>query len=455
MGEPAITTPAAARAAAADYETAYNLGLRNATLLLNLGYEKFAVGLNAATYADAQHQLADSIRFTKEGIAADPSEPILRFNLGVAELAAGNAAEAQDAFRAGVEATLARARHGWRYTRGYQNELVGGVLTDLDRLLSAGVLTPSPRDRSALPATIREMKEYIVGSVAGRTALTAIPSGAGRSAASASTFVELLPSGLRWYARLADFDEQRDTLSVQWYYQDPKGLGWAVLTDVSQLDTPFLRGSDRSDRRGYVYSETEYLGNTTPPRCVEAGEYRVELYVNGQLKNFGPAAMQNADFPPTRAAVWRDLNAAACIPATWTPWTAETNRGLGVGYQSPDHRSGIIVARFHHPWAPATDAAARRRVAAGYLEYTLRNLNATSAVRAWTASHPPGFLSLQGMDISWHQSGARRIVAQAGEVYDGAVLVCVVFGPPEFFQGTVAAATFNSFTTFGPFGPDY
>jgi hypothetical protein len=456
MGEPAITTPAAARAAADDHETAYTLGLRTAGLLWNLGYEKFHVALNAATYADAQRLLAESIRFTNEGIAADPSEPTLRFNLGVAEVAAGHPHEAGDAFRAGVAATLAWAGHNWRYTRSAQNEFVGGALTDLNRLLYARVLTSSPRAREMLALNVRESKEYIVGSVSGRSAWPAVPSDAGSGAPSVSTFVEPLPAGLRWYASLPDFHRGHDTLSVQWYYQDPNRLGWSVLTDVSQLNTRGLFRSARADRKGYLYSEVRYLGNTTPPRCVQAGEYWVELYVNGQLVNSGPPAPQKVDPLATQAAVWRDLNAAACIPQDWEPWPAETTRGLDVGYRSPEHDSGMVVARFHHPWAPDTDAATRRRVAAGYLNYTLRALNGGAAVRAWTP--PPSsqeYLSLQSMDQSWSQAGGRRMVAQTGVAEDGAVLVCAVFGPPEFFQEVQAWAIFNSFTTFGRFGPDY
>ncbi|MDR7449892.1 MAG: tetratricopeptide repeat protein [Armatimonadota bacterium] len=433
MGMLSVTGPNELRASTADLLRAYDLGLRSTPVMHNLGFEFFLQALLPG--ADRAALLARSVRFAQEALRLAPDDPILHYNLGVALLAAGRTGAAEAAYTSAVEATRVLRVQGPDGPReeprgsGYRRSAVAGALTDLEILLRA---------RPDLGVEVRRMKEFIVRSVWP-------PDAAARGAEVrvADLRVHLFPATLQWIGRLEGYDPDRDTLFVQWYHLDPGGRGWSGLHRVSGAVRP------RVNRRGEYFWEVHYLPATSPPRCLPAGRYRVELYGNGRLAGTAEAAAEDATF---EGAALPDLNLALCRPVGWERWRRSTF-GFAGGYVSPEGTRGALLFRYHPPLALAAGAG-QPQVTAAHVAATLRILTAAGVFPAQPAFVRPSrtsyFLGIGAVTKGWYAYGPG---SERGQVYvgaglhpeDGAVLVGLVFGPEDYFRTPEPLRIFESF----------
>jgi tetratricopeptide (TPR) repeat protein len=418
-GYVSIASPDALQRARADLEKARSLGLANAQVLGDLGFYSFSEGLQSNNV----DLLNDSVAYTRQAIQLDPAEPVYRYNLGVALAAAGQVDEARVAYNDGTLRTL-YVDDAFTEPRGNpaaEEQILAGALTDLDTVA---------KYKPDLAATVQSLKELIVGRVAGQTKDQPTPSPATFS----NLQLDVFPAEVQWQADITDFDADRDTISAQWYHQDPQGLGWAVIPEISVSYDPTTPEGQRS------FVLAPYLSLVSPAQCLPAGQYRVELYVNGRYAATGTV---QSDFPDYQAFLGRDLTSAFCRPADWVR-RSDAIPGLIDGFNSPDNRMGVYVARYGVPGSLR---------ALSDLSAQMEDLTVT-AFSEWFPGTPvydeaSGTTDdyFEGLsDTAWrfYDYGTGLVEVGAGVTSDGAVSVGMVYGPYDWFNTTEPTQILNS-----------
>lgn len=408
-GYVSLAPPEALQRARADLVRARSLGLENAQTFGSLGFYAFAEGvqLNDLTL------LSRSADYTRQAIALDPGEPVYRFNLGVALVAAGRIDEARGAYNDGVIRTLFLddPPTTLRQEPFFEEFVLAGALTDLEIVR---------RYRSDLDQHIAAVKSDIVGRITAGTLEAPLASNAELSNLS----LDLFPGELQWQATIANYDEDRDTISAQWYHEDPQALGWAVIPEVSVTVVPGL-GAD-----GRHYQLSSYLTTTRPARCLPVGRYRAEIYVNGRLAAEGTV---EAPFPELTALVARDVTTALCRPADWN---RVENRlpGLYDGYSSADGRYGVYAARYVLPGTLRQLPDPAAEIADLTISSISDSLPDTPVYDDETGTTTGYFMGLSDTAWRWYDYGSGYVRVGAGLTDDGAVNVGLVFGPREWFD---------------------
>ena len=207
-----------------------------------------------------------------------------------------------------------------------------------------------------------------------------------------------------------------------------------MIPEVSLTEKPGVEADGR------LFQLTQYTGRVLPPDCLPPGSYRVELYVNGRL---AAEAASTADFGEFDAFMGRDLTMAFCRP---TDWVRREDRlpGLIDGYQSPDGTYGAYAARYSLPGS----LRAIDDVAAQIEDLTL------TAFFDWFPGSPAYdeelgttesyFMGLDRRAWRWYDYGSGYVRVGAGVTEDGAVLIGMVYGPYEWFDGPEPFRIINS-----------
>ncbi len=414
-----IVPPEALERARTDLETAHSLGMENASTFGSLGFYGFSQGVQQNDIA----LLNESADFTRRAIELDPTEPIYRYNLAVTLVAAGRLEEARTAYQDAVARSLYvdLANTTLRGEPFAEEQWLAGALTDLEIVR---------RYRPDLENDIRGLKEQIVGRVTtGRLdAPVASP------AVFADIQLDIFPAELQWQGNVTNYDAARDVISAQWYHQDPSGQGWAVIPEISQTVTPQVNAEGR------LFQLSPYLGRILPAQCLPAGNYRVELFVNGRL---AAEASGNADFGSYAPYLARDMTVGMCRPPDWIR-REDRLPGLIDGFQSADLGYGVYVARL-----PMLDSLR-----------DLPDVTATVediAIQSFTDLFPavptfledPGtealyFMGLDGTAWRWYDYGTGYVRVGGGLTDDGAVIMGIVYGPYDWFNGDEPTRIFNS-----------
>lgn len=421
-GFASIIPDEALRRARADLQQARRLGLETASVYGSLGFYAFLEGVQTG---DAS-LLDESVQLSRRGMELDPGNPILPFNAAVALVAAERYEEAQAAYREGVADALYTdaAREQKRNDSWTEQLWLGGALTDLAIV---------ERHRPELGDNIRRFKELIVGLIS-RASLDA-PTGSPVNFSDLT--LEIRPEALQWWGTLVDYDSQRDVISTQWYHQDPASEIWAVLPEVSGGAAPEEHADSHTVYRQYVVA-------VVPARCLPPGRYKAEIYANGRLAGTGEF---EAEFRPHQAVMARDITLGFCRPTEWEQLT-EPRPGLLDGYRSADGQHGVYGMRYALPRSLAQqgdDAIADvlHRAVQSFPE--LLPGAPTYLEEAGTTTE--FFLGLDQTAWRWYDTGSGWLRAGAGLTRDGAVVVCIVFGPYEWFDGTEPFTILNSFVS--------
>ncbi len=415
-----IVPPEALERARADLEAAHALGLENASTFGSLGFYGFSQGLQEGDMA----LLSQGAEFTRRAIALDPGEPIYRYNLAVTLVAAGRLDEARSAYQDAVERTL-YVDEVLRQEPYAEERWLAGALTDLEMVR---------RYRPDLEDDIRGFKEQIVGRVTAQS-LDAPPSS---PTVFADLGLDIYPAELQWQVSVQDYDANRDTISAQWYHQDPTGLGWAVIPEVSQTEEPSI-GPD-----GRLFQLSPYMSRVSPPACLPPGNYRVELFVNGRLVRFpDDEATKPADFSAYASFFARDMTVAFCRPPDWQR-REDRLPGLIDGFQSPDGQYGVYAARFPLLGSVRELPDLAASVAQTTIESFTDLFPAPPSYVEATGTQSDYFMGLSEPAWRWYDYGSGYVRVGAGLTSDGAAVVGMVYGPYEWFDGQEPYHVLNS-----------
>ena len=233
------------------------------------------------------------------------------------------------------------------------------------------------------------------------------------------------------------FDSTKDRLSVQWYFQDPKRLGWTVVTEVSSVSQdPLPEGADPD-----YHERGPYLGLTTPASCLPVGEYRLELYVNGHL-----ASVTTKEFDhQSEAASLRGLGAGLCVPEGWKQ-SDQRMPGLVDGYLSDDDEAGAYVFSLSPALIGAGAAASGAEVGDVLDRVLVRFRDLIPGHPTKVGDHGPEIPNLDGGVNRRYRLGGgdKQMLAGIGHSSNGQLLVEIVYGPPEMFTDGTAKSIYGS-----------
>lgn len=425
VGFRASFTESAVNDAIAALEAARANRADTAGVLLNLGAMLFHRSIQTQSQDDMEESLSMTRRglelggqYTRSHTTHHWNELIGRMNLALALAGTGRWDHAADEYRA-VGALIHELQPGRRPL------LVSVALVPLDLLRKA----PEPPSEDQ----IVELKELVVSTAYGVDRST--------DTDAVQPSVELFPATVQWRATIPGFDPENDRLIAQWYRFDPVLEEWSAV--------PLLSGSltlDQYTEAGQFHRlpETDgYWGNTNalmydePRSCVQAGRYRLELYLNGRLANSAEGTHDEEYMPLTA----QDIGFAMCRPPDWVE--ARTP-GWSVGVTSPDGSRGVVALRLlqsrNVPW-PQNDAIAVARAA------TLAGVGLPEGIGQEVMTEPSGSgASVIGTLPIWHThsypGGVVRLAAVP--LGDGSEIVVGMYGPADWVSTLEAGAIATS-----------
>jgi len=414
-----IVPPEALQRSRADLDMALSLGHQGPQVLGSLGFYSFAEGIQSGDAA----LLNESVDYSRRAIELDPGEPIYRYNLGVALVGAGRLDEARVAYADAVARTLFvdESVTELRQEPGIEEAWLAGALTDLEIVR---------RYRPDLEEQVRGLKEQIVGRVTTGSPEPPVQS----PAVFADVRLDVFPAELQWQGTVSNYDAGRDTISAQWYHQDPSGLGWAVIPEVSLTATPSV-GSD-----GRLFQLSPYLSRVLPAECLPPGRYRAEVYINGRL-----AAQSEVDagFGEFEAFVARDLTVAFCRPIDWQR-REERFPGLIDGFTSADGQHGVIGAHYAMPGSLRSLPDISTEISHLTIESFAEWFPALPAYLEQDGTTSEYFMGLSDTAWRWYDYGTGYVRVGAGLSEAGAVVLGMVYGPYDWFDGTEPYRILNS-----------
>jgi len=446
-----ITSTAQLQAQGDDLQRAYDLGLRNKLLLNNLAANRLLL----AVTQNQSGRYGEALTYLSAALALDPNDPLLYYNKGIALLAQGNTDTAAQAYRDAVAHTVFTdvAHKTARNDAAAEENYVSGALTPLDLLV---------KHRPELMAQVKAMKELIVNGVDRKQAP---PGDAGSTKVSE---VDVFPAELQWKAKIVGVDPSSANISTQWYYQDPQKLGWSVIPSVSGIAVKATSGVTVNNAvyqdvcSGCTSNDYFLIDSTlkTAGQCLQPGQYKVEIYVNGHLGATGSSDGKN---PTLQAERTPDLGMDFCHPPNWSQDSTNTSPGFSTGFTTKDGTAGAYFVRFQNPETaagtdPATEAVNIRDEMLAVFANVLPSGAGTPTVDCGTSSNgtstlPFGptldsscnrsnafFLGLTGAVETWYDYNGGMLHIGTGIAADGAVLGAFTFGPSSQWQSSTEPA---------------
>ena len=321
-----VTVPSRERLdkAVEDNLKAREAGSESATVLADLGRDLFYRGIVNGSPADLRSSHAD----LEEAAAKYRNQDHAALLLAAAEL---RMAEDNLALARVMEAEheYAQAEKTLSQRTASAEPIIAAALTDLSLIETV---------RPGLSARTEEVSQQLVA--AGETGL---PTPTGDKAAAGPPAVTLRGisaqpdpgHALYSISKPGGFDPAKDVVSVQWEYKDPLHGEWAVLPELSG---PVRPGGMVGDSSFYSSNNPSYVSASSPATCLPAGNYRVEIYVNGQLAG---SATAKGSWPELHAVRFSDVDGAICVPAGWAS-AGDVGAGTA-GYAAKDFSSGVFL----------------------------------------------------------------------------------------------------------------
>jgi hypothetical protein len=426
-----ITTQDALRSSTADLQKAYDLGLRNYLLLYNLSSQDVLISL----YDNRPELLSQAIALAEKGIEVDGNNPAQYGNLVVARLLAGDSSGADSALDKFIDHIVyVGEKHTPRNDQQFAENQLAGVLTPLQLIVDrqAG---GNGSGGGVSAEKLQSIKEKLVNAV--------VAPKQSRTLKASDATVDVFASKVQWSATIPDLQSD-DTVSVEWYHNDPGKLGWSAIASVSGAVTPTPNGPPDQ-----YFENHPFLVDTG--QCTSPGRYRAEIYVNGHL---AATAETDASKLTLNATFSRDIGVALCRPDGWVHDDDQFIRGFEDTFLSGDKKHGAVIYRVQNPNpAIGTDAASRAT------SYRDQLLDITSVMpsnltvdAAQTKPLSQFFLGLKSTTVAIEtNSSGQEAEVGCGVADDGSIIIGTVFGPSsdfddgnagdELFHGLVLEAT--------------
>jgi tetratricopeptide (TPR) repeat protein len=434
-----VTTSDALEKVIADERKARSLGVRDPLFYAELGSDLLALGL----HNHDRGNLEEAASLLAKAAKQNQTDPQTTYDLGAARVALGRYAAADQAFEQAVERTMfVEGEHGAKPERRddpvSEEEDLSVGMQDLQNVADRSGGDVAKHAEEAKQKLIEETAKLRIAEEAlARGQAAPKPGGEGGAAPQLQGVkLQLAPAATFFQIPAQEgFDPTKDRLSAQWYFQDPKRLGWSVLSEVSSVsEDPLPKGASPT-----YHERGPYLGLTTPAACLPAGQYRLELYVNGKLAFTGNKSMN----VPRKAASLRGLGAGLCMPSDWRQ-SSKRMPGLVDGYRSPDGSSGSYVFSL----SPALIGAGQITSAAEASRILDRVLVRFRDLLPQTPTNPqaggPDVPNLPGALIRSYRLGSGRMLAAIGQTPDQQLLVELVYGPQPTFADGTASSIFSS-----------
>ena len=413
-----ITTNDALTASDADLQKAYDLGLRTKTLLNNLAANRLLLAIEDGQ-SSGYDQATD---YLDQALAIDASDPLLYYNRSIADLGKGDTQGASVDLDTAIQHTLYLdvSKNTPRNDPAIESGLVNTQLTVLDILAA---------HRSDLRSEINQMKAHVVTGVElnAATPPSNHPQVSGVS-------LDVFPAQLQWVATIPNLNTAKDDVSAQWYHQAAPNLGWSVLNGVSGKVIPQPNGAT-PDR---YFGLTDSL--STEGSCLPAtGNYRVELYINGQLAATQTTAAPS--LPALTAERVTDIGVGLCRPADWKPPTSGVFTGFNAGFTSPNGTAGVYL--FHYAHVERSPGDTDQDVVTTFRDGLVKYLNDQKLLPGTATLGPAatstGFLGMTTTARSYYTYAGGEALVSAGLMADGSVMLEVNFDTTDNF--TAANAT--------------
>jgi tetratricopeptide (TPR) repeat protein len=412
----------------ADTRKALDLGLKTFRILGSLGHQEFLLGLRN----DDDGLLEDAADHARDALALNPDEPYLLSNLAVALIAQGELGEARQALDTYLQYALFRG--GDRRTLRdpvLVEEVVAGTLSDLEVVRA---------ERPELSGEVQKAKELVVGSASlGRIALGSWHGSVGKPVA--DVFANSLHVTRLQFER---FDLERDVLSIQWYGRARRTDPWVALPQVSGVvksaPNDQVPGQLEHDRDRSYFVQRRYVAGI----CLPPGDYRAELFVNGQLA----VAMQAASGVSRRfqGVKLRTVDIAVCVPQEWRRDRRRHIPGVVEGVTSPDRSRGVYAVRI---------ADAKRVSGRDPTSHVPEEVEGLLALlRGITPDGlrfvEPGveyFAGLISQQRRWYEYPGGRALVGAGVDENGDFIMGLAYGPRRYWTGqSESSKIHDSFT---------
>ena len=331
----------------------------NADLLGNFGWDTYSLGL-----VNKDPKLVKKgLNETKEALDDDKSNelPFIRFNLGVTQLAAGKFSDADATYKDALAKTP---------VRDLQNGLATANINDLELLLHYCSGIRDAEDCRRIQSTAANYKQQLVAA-----AWPAPNGGSGGSPRLRDVWLIAAPAGLGWHAKVEDFNNAQDVLSVLWYKYEDKWKLWRALPDLSgQVNWKYTQ----KDSEGATREFRSYLDATGQQSCAQNSQYRAEFYLNGKMQNLQPPPHITPKFAPSTAAIFRDLNVSLCYPQGWDyRWRpGKVDQTMAGGYHNKEFSKGVFAFEYYFPRVNLDEAVKKdfallsmRYLAAGKMQF--------------------------------------------------------------------------------------
>src|SRR3954452_16936948 len=451
-----VTTPDALEHVIADERKARSLGIKDPLFYGELGSDLLALGLHTKNRGNLREAapLLDKAAHQAEGDAATT------YDLGATLTALGRYREAEEVFHDAVERTMfvEQEEHG-KTTRERRDDPVSeeqDLAVGLEDLQNVAELSGGDVAKHAEEYKAMLVEEVASERVAEEKAAAAESAGHGEEAdhnadtkpaageeqsgeekvALHDVALKLTPEASSFeIPQQEGFDPSKDRLSAQWYFQDPKRLGWNVLTEVSSVSEPPLPAGANPT----YHERGPYLGLTSPAACLPPGEYRLELYVNGHLASVSTKPYEI----PTSAASLRGLGAGLCLPEKWTQ-TDRRMPGLVDGYVNETNEAGAYVLSLSPALIGAGSRASSTEAGDVLDRVLVRFRDLLPAKPKLIRNGGPAIPSLKGALIRRYRVGPdTQMLAGIGQSSNGQLLVDLVYAPPRMFDDGTAKQIFQ------------
>ncbi len=301
------------------------------------------------TYADGivrgdRKAVESGKKATLAAIELDKDDPVVRFNLGLAQLAEGKKQEAMETYRQAI----AMVNPEKKASAPSGAAIIGGAITDLEVFRRyCEDLNQADYCKQFADTDLPRLKSQMVAA--------AWPFSEGRTLATSGiklTDLRLWGSAahLSWSAHIESVPlnsdgKPQDTVAVLWYAFSPESQwgAWRVLPAISERVNPAFYAHGHPS---LLYS---VLRASDGRICVAGGRYRAEFYIDGDLAASQEVMLNEETLQPQ---VFPDLNVALCRPPSWQRWQSGDPDADAVwtrGYMDDSKSHGVFLFTFFDP----------------------------------------------------------------------------------------------------------